>query len=247
MKRSISFLLSSFLATAPALADNNPQPAPRADIDDDDAPPPPADEPDVPIGPAPQRPDVRDPAPHGSDVRDPARRGPDVRDPRGGRFGASKPRLGVAVNALDAAQRTQLGVPAGRGTIVEQVQPGSVAERAGLRVGDVIIDVDGDVTRDGEDILRALADRRSGDVVAITIIRGGKSMALRATLDGNPGRADIRRGGPNRGRFGMGRPDPFDRSFDASETARLRRELDEARRRIDELERRLEKLERPRT
>src|SRR5690348_14795642 len=119
MKRTLSVLLITFLSTAPALADDNAKP-PAADLDDDDTPPP--DQPDAPIGPAPRDPGPPAPAPRrggpGPDVRGPMRGGPQM----------GKPRLGVAVTALDPEQRTQMGVPAGRGTIVDNVQPGSVAE-----------------------------------------------------------------------------------------------------------------------
>lgn len=49
---------------------------------------------------------------------------------------------GVAVDDLSAEVRRQIGVPAGvKGVVVTQVEPGSAAAEAGLRQGDVIVEI----------------------------------------------------------------------------------------------------------
>jgi serine protease Do len=52
------------------------------------------------------------------------------------------PRFGITVTALTPTIMRTLGLPAGtQGVVVSEVQPGSVAEEAGLRMGDVIQEV----------------------------------------------------------------------------------------------------------
>src|SRR5271170_5734068 len=72
--------------------------------------------------------------------------------------------LGLAVRPLTPAQSTQLGLPARELTLVSTAVPGSAADRAGLRPGDVIIEADGtqyptpqqleQAARDGQLLLR---------------------------------------------------------------------------------------------
>jgi serine protease Do len=51
--------------------------------------------------------------------------------------------LGLAVRPLTPEQSTQLGLPARELTLVSTAVPGSAADRAGLRAGDVIVEADG--------------------------------------------------------------------------------------------------------
>jgi serine protease Do len=50
-------------------------------------------------------------------------------------------RWGLALRDLDARAAQRLGLSPGEGVLVAGVQPGSPAERAGLRSGDVILEV----------------------------------------------------------------------------------------------------------
>ncbi|NIL99902.1 MAG: PDZ domain-containing protein [Acidobacteria bacterium] len=58
----------------------------------------------------------------------------------------------------------------------------SAAEEAGVQVGDLIVDVDGEEIGSTSDLRRALA-KRDGDVFDIEVIRGGRSMTLTVTLE----------------------------------------------------------------
>ena len=63
-----------------------------------------------------------------------------------------------------------------------QVSKKSVAERAGLRVGDVLLSLDGTPISSDKTLRRLLADYRWGDVLKAVIRRDGKETALDINL-----------------------------------------------------------------
>ncbi len=68
------------------------------------------------------------------------------------------------------------------GALVEAVEPGSPAESAGIQVGDVITAIDGKTIADGAALQTAIRSEKAGKAVAITVLRGGQSTTLHATL-----------------------------------------------------------------
>ena len=68
------------------------------------------------------------------------------------------------------------------GVPVESVVPKSPSAAAGVRVGDVIQSLDGNVIRDANKLLQILAKRSPGDTVKLGLIRDRKSIELDVTL-----------------------------------------------------------------
>ena len=66
-------------------------------------------------------------------------------------------------------------------SVIETVQPGSPAERAGLKAGDRIDSVAGEDVSTFEELQRAVV-MRPNESVLITVDRGGKELLIRATL-----------------------------------------------------------------
>ena len=60
------------------------------------------------------------------------------------------------------------------GVLVQQVQPGGPAEKAGLKAGDIIESVDGRAIKDGDDLVNEIASRRPGSSVRLGYLRDGK-------------------------------------------------------------------------
>jgi putative serine protease PepD len=87
-------------------------------------------------------------------------------------------------------ERAYLGVttsPAANGAAVEAVAAGGPASRAGLRPGsDVIVGVDGRVVRDPDDVAQAIANRKPGDSVTVTVERDGDRREVEVTLGKRP-------------------------------------------------------------
>lgn len=91
------------------------------------------------------------------------------------------PRLGVELVRTTPELREHLGAPSDHGVLVGKVLPGSVAEKAGIRVGDVLTRVDGDEVSAAGEILEAIGDR-SGESIDIELVRDGKTVKVRADL-----------------------------------------------------------------
>jgi serine protease Do len=73
-------------------------------------------------------------------------------------------RLGVSVSNVTDELRKQYNVPTGKkGVVVVEVQSGSVAEKNGVRPGDVIVSFDGKSIETAEDLTRAVGEVKWGD------------------------------------------------------------------------------------
>jgi len=72
--------------------------------------------------------------------------------------GVPQPGLGLAIRDLTAQQAQMLGLPAKVLAAVSSVAPGSSADRAGLKIGDVILEVDGVADPTAAQVQEAAAD-----------------------------------------------------------------------------------------
>ena len=90
--------------------------------------------------------------------------------------------LGVVVQPVTEEIAASLKLNDARGVIVSQVQPGSAAERAGVKRGDVILALNGDVVSDPNSFRNEIAGTPPGRTVTLRIRRDGNEQELRPTL-----------------------------------------------------------------
>jgi serine protease Do len=85
--------------------------------------------------------------------------------------------LGIRMNLtpLDENAKEYYGLPDTNGVLITEVTSGTPAERAGLKSGDIIRTVDGEVVKDNVDLLSEIATRRPGDTVKLEVFRKGKT------------------------------------------------------------------------
>jgi regulator of sigma E protease len=69
---------------------------------------------------------------------------------------------------------------------VREIEPGSMADRVGIRVGDKLVAIDDDRIKSWEGFTRVVAERRPGDEVSVTVERGGTERTLRGELGADP-------------------------------------------------------------
>ena len=95
------------------------------------------------------------------------------------------PFLGVStidVEAVTPAVRERLGIEAESGAFVQQVVPGSGADTAGLRAGDVIVELNGEEIDEAADIARIVQGLRRGQEVELVVDREGERQTITATI-----------------------------------------------------------------
>jgi S1-C subfamily serine protease len=97
-------------------------------------------------------------------------------------WSTAKPRLGVAVVQLTPELRTHFGAPDHSGVMVARVEPGSPAAKAGVQVGDILVDVRGHSIDDASDVRSALAAVGKGQTAAIKLMRERKQVTVTATI-----------------------------------------------------------------
>jgi serine protease Do len=68
------------------------------------------------------------------------------------------------------------------GVLVQQVQPSGPADRAGLKPGDIITQVDGRPIKDGDDLVNEIASRKPGSSIRLGFIRDGKPTDATVTV-----------------------------------------------------------------
>ena len=95
---------------------------------------------------------------------------------------ATHPYMGVSTETIDENVAAQFDLPVKSGVLVRFVQPGSPAEKAGVKSGDIIVQVDGRNIRSVEDVFGATRARKVGDKVDVIIVRGDAERTLPVTL-----------------------------------------------------------------
>jgi len=100
------------------------------------------------------------------------------------RFGGfGRPRLGVQLTDVTAELREHMGADPEVGVLVSKVIEGTPAEQAGLRVGDLIVAVDGEDIEDVGDLQSAVEDN-VGETFSIKVMRDGAPVKIEVTLPG---------------------------------------------------------------
>jgi predicted metalloprotease with PDZ domain len=94
--------------------------------------------------------------------------------------------LGINVDDVTAKLMRKKKLLTDEGAYVVDVVEDSPAEAAGLRDGDVIVELDGKKITDASDLTREVRRTKPGSEVALTVFRDGEKKILKATLDKAP-------------------------------------------------------------
>lgn len=91
-------------------------------------------------------------------------------------------RLGVALQDLSAPLAESFGLKSPDGALVSSVSPGSAAERAQIKPGDVITSIDGETVHGAGDLSGRMGMARPGDRVTLTVWRDKSHRDVTVTL-----------------------------------------------------------------
>ena len=136
--------------------------------------------------------------------RNMARRVPIIIDRDGERYTVVLPMRRMAARMQTAQQSGPwLGVYLDDnedGPVITHTYPQSPAQRAGLRPGDVVVQIDGEDVTDSEEVMRRIEDFRAHDQLKLTILRNDREREMTATL-GDRSEIAFRQQGQGQGTF----------------------------------------------
>jgi len=92
-----------------------------------------------------------------------------------------RPWVGIVLQDLTPELRKSFNVEEKEGALIGQVFEGSPAEKAGLKVGDIVVEIDGTRIKSSQDVVREVLKKQIGQKIKIAIIRDGKRMELPVT------------------------------------------------------------------
>jgi Do/DeqQ family serine protease len=92
-------------------------------------------------------------------------------------------RIGVAIQDLTPDLAQALGTRHTQGAVIARVEPGSPAERAGLRTNDLVVAINGAPMRSGIELRNRVGLSRIGDDVELTVERGGSERNVTVRIE----------------------------------------------------------------
>ena len=90
--------------------------------------------------------------------------------------------LGVGLTELTPELRSHFGVPGDAGTMVSRVEPGSPADKAGIKVGDIVTRIDGNAVQSSWDLSAKVRGFDDGQQIPIEVWRNGKAQNVTVAI-----------------------------------------------------------------
>lgn len=100
--------------------------------------------------------------------------------------------IGVEASPVDEVVQARFALPSPQGALVNKVLPGGPAEKAGLKRGDVIREIDGAPIETVQALIAAASELEPGKTAAVRLYRRGSPMRLRLTPSRRPEWADAK-------------------------------------------------------
>lgn len=91
-------------------------------------------------------------------------------------------KLGVAIQDLTEQLGDYFGVKRGEGALITEVEKESPAEKAGLKAGDVIVQVDNEKVSGSDDVRQIISEKEKGDEVSLKVMRNKSLKDFSVTL-----------------------------------------------------------------
>ncbi len=94
--------------------------------------------------------------------------------------------LGVEPQDVDSDIARALSLERPEGVLIRSVQRGGPADRAGVQIRDVVVDIDGRATRNTPALLSRIASLPPGSNAKVTVVREGKTVAVDVVVGKRP-------------------------------------------------------------
>ncbi len=86
--------------------------------------------------------------------------------------------IGVSYQELTPELASNFGVQRTRGALINEVVTDGPAAKAGMRSGDILVDIEGREIREGRDLLRAVLQYPVGQALSVSVLRDGQTKKL---------------------------------------------------------------------
>jgi len=90
--------------------------------------------------------------------------------------------LGISSQLVQLPEAQRAGKTQEHGLLIVQVDENSPAQKGGLMLGDILIELDGQALKDAEDLRALLTGDRVDKTIPLEVIRGGKLQTLQVTI-----------------------------------------------------------------
>ena len=152
--------------------------------------------------------------------------------------------LGIRLLEISEDLRKHYGASTDAGVLVSEVEADTPAAKAGIQVGDIITQIEGDRVDSAWDLSQAVRDRKTGDKVRVQVLRDRRAQDVTVTLEERDGREGrVRRFRGPRGKAWSYRMDSDHRKpmvlDNLDELPKLQDRLRDLEKRLEELEKRL--------
>jgi serine protease Do len=97
-----------------------------------------------------------------------------------------RPRLGAVFEDVQPVAAFAAGRATASGALLSSVTPGSLAQRLGLRAGDIVVAMNGSAIGDSADLVRVLLAWTDVEHTRVTVFRGGRYVHLRLKPEPRP-------------------------------------------------------------
>ncbi|MCX6833202.1 MAG: PDZ domain-containing protein, partial [candidate division Zixibacteria bacterium] len=91
--------------------------------------------------------------------------------------------IGVSMQSLSGKLGDYFGVPDGEGALITEVMKDTPAEKAGLKVGDVIVQVDKEKVPSPSEVSSIIRDKQKGDKVDLVVMRDKAEKTITLQVD----------------------------------------------------------------
>ncbi len=90
---------------------------------------------------------------------------------------------GLEIQTVDKRVARYFGLEKVEGVIISDIKKGSPADRSGFKVGDIIVEVNGEKITDDSSMIAIVDDAKVGDVLNLKVIRDKKPLNLKLKLE----------------------------------------------------------------
>ncbi|UOD34215.1 DegQ family serine endoprotease [Deferribacteraceae bacterium V6Fe1] len=99
--------------------------------------------------------------------------------------------LGVVLQEMDEKLAKTFGLDKPEGALVSDVIKGDPADKAGLRAGDIILEINGNKLENQKELINIIGSKSPGDTVVLKVLRDGKKTDIKVKLGERKGTVKV--------------------------------------------------------